>query len=142
MPHLLLLNGPNLNLLGTREPDLYGAQTLVEIEATCRAHAASQDAELSAFQSNSEGALVDALHGAPDGVVLNAGAYTHTSVALRDAIAAIAAPVVEVHISNVHAREEFRHHSLIAPVALGQISGFGIGSYLLAIDALLRHLRQ
>ncbi|MFQ6548075.1 type II 3-dehydroquinate dehydratase [Aestuariibius sp. 2305UL40-4] len=142
MPHLLLLNGPNLNLLGTREPDLYGSQTLVEIEEICRAHASSQDAELTAFQSNSEGALIDALQDAPDGVILNAGAYTHTSVALRDAIASIAAPVVEIHISNVHAREDFRHRSLIAPVALGQISGFGIGSYLLAIDALLRHLRQ
>ncbi|MEZ4666617.1 MAG: type II 3-dehydroquinate dehydratase [Anaerolineae bacterium] len=140
---ILLLHGPNLNLLGTREPDVYGSITLEHINNLATDHAHRHKAELRAEQSNHEGALIDILHVArnwADGVVFNPGAYTHTSVALRDAISAIGLPVVEVHLSNVHAREEFRHRSLLAPVCLGQISGFGWRSYLLGIEALLGHL--
>jgi 3-dehydroquinate dehydratase II len=141
--HILLLHGPNLNLLGTRETGLYGTHTLEQINESCTKHAARHNSELKAEQSNHEGALVDVLHIArnwADGVVFNPAAYTHTSVALRDAISAINLPVVEVHLSNVHAREEFRHRSLLAPVCVGQISGFGWRSYILGIDALLGHL--
>ncbi len=140
---ILLLHGPNLNLLGTREPDVYGKLTLEAINDAAKAHAALRQVELRAEQSNHEGALIDILHVArnwADGVVFNPGAYTHTSVALRDAISAIELPVVEIHLSNIHAREPFRHTSLLAPVCLGQISGFGWRGYLLAIDALLGHL--
>jgi len=143
MASLLLLNGPNLNLLGTRQPEIYGAETLAEVEDTVRRHAESRGHSMVATQSNHEGGLVEALHGARSvhrGVILNAGAYTHTSVAVRDAISAIDLPVVEVHMSNIHGRESFRHRSLIAPVCIGQISGFGIRSYLLAVDALAAHL--
>jgi 3-dehydroquinate dehydratase-2 len=141
--HALLLHGPNLNLLGTREPQIYGKMTLENINAVCIKHAAQHNTDLRAEQSNHEGDLIDVLHLArnwADGVVFNPGAYTHTSVALRDAISAIGLPVVEVHLSNVHAREAFRHTSLLAPVCVGQISGFGWRSYLLGIDALLGHL--
>lgn len=142
---LLLLNGPNLNLLGTRQPEIYGAETLDDLTASLREYSNQRDIELTTDQSNSEGALVDALHDArgwADGIVFNAGAYTHYSIALRDAIAGIDLPVVETHISNVHAREEFRHHSVLAPVCLGVIAGFGRDSYFLAIDALLRYLEN
>ncbi len=145
MADYLLLNGPNLNRLGQREPDIYGAQTLADIEKACRAHAKARGADLDCRQSNHEGALIDALHeaeGRHKGVILNAGAFTHTSVALRDAIASIDVPVIEVHLSNIHAREPFRHQSMIAPVALGQIAGFGALSYILAIDALLSFVEK
>jgi 3-dehydroquinate dehydratase-2 len=143
MTQILLLHGPNLNLLGTREPDVYGAVTLEEINRRISALAADRGVDLRTFQSNSEGGLVDALQEAmawADGVVFNPGAYTHTSVALRDAIAGTGLKVVEVHLSNVHAREPFRHKSLLAPVCVGQISGFGWRSYALGLEGLLAYL--
>lgn len=142
MPSILVLNGPNLNLLGTREPAVYGQATLDDIRAVCEAAGARHGHAIDFRQSNHEGVLIDALHeakGRHAGVVLNAGAYTHTSVALRDAIAAVGLPVVEVHLSNIHARERFRHRSHIAPVALGMICGFGPMGYALAIEALAAH---
>lgn len=143
MTSILILNGPNLNLLGTRQPEVYGTTTLADIEALCRAHAKARGASMDFAQSNSEGALIDHIHaakGVHGGIILNAGAYTHTSIALMDAIASVELPVVELHLSNVHAREEFRHQSYIAKVALGVICGFGAAGYPLAIDALLGHL--
>ena len=140
---LLLLHGPNLNLLGTREPEVYGKHTLDDINAIAAAYVKPYQIELRHEKSNHEGALIDILHVArnwADGVVFNPGAYTHTSIALRDAISAVRLPVVEVHLSNVHAREEFRHKSLLAPVCIGQISGFGWRSYLLGLDAILGYL--
>ena len=140
---ILLLNGPNLNLLGTREPDVYGATTLDAIVGELRALAGARGAELSDEQSNVEGALVDLLHDArlwADGVIFNPGAYTHTSIALRDAISATGLPVVEAHLSNVAAREPFRHTSMIGAVCVGVVSGFGADSYAVALDGLLRHL--
>ncbi len=140
---ILLLNGPNLNLLGTREPEVYGSASLDDVVEEVRDLAGENDAEIRDVQTNSEGDLIDALHDArdwADGVVFNPGGYTHTSVALRDAISAIELPVVEAHLSNVAAREPFRHTSMIAPVCLGVVAGFGTDSYLVALDALLRHL--
>lgn len=139
MPKILLLNGPNLNLLGEREPAIYGTATLEQVAARAAALAQSLGLELRHLQSNHEGALIDALHDArawASGIILNAGAYTHTSIALRDAIQAVQLPVIEVHLSNIHAREPFRHTSLIAPVCVGQITGFGAESYLLAVQAM------
>jgi len=136
---ILVLHGPNLNLLGTREPELYGTLTLAEVNRRLHNYAAQRDIELKTFQSNSEGTIVDALHEAQswaEGIVINAGAYTHSSYAIRDAIAAVGLPTVEVHLSNVYAREEFRHKSVIAPVCEGQISGFGWRSYLLGLEAI------
>ena len=144
MTTLLLLNGPNLNLLGTREPEIYGAATLADVEAEVVEAGKELGVSIICKQSNSEGALVDALHearGTCAGVILNAGAYTHTSIALHDAIAGIMLPVVEIHLSNVYAREEFRHKSRIARVCIGVIAGFGTTGYTLGIRALLDHLQ-
>jgi 3-dehydroquinate dehydratase-2 len=146
MATVLVLNGPNLNLLGTREPGVYGAQTLADVEALCRDAAARHGLGVDFRQSNHEGVLVDWIHeaarghaaGEVAGVVFNAGAYTHTSVALHDAVKAVAVPVLEVHLSNVHAREPFRHHSYLSPVAAGIVVGFGVDSYVLAIEGLAR----
>ena len=142
---VLFLNGPNLNLLGQREPDVYGRMTLADIEAKVRARAAILKADVEFRQSNLEGDLVTWIqqaNGKFDTIVLNAAAYTHTSVALRDAIAAVGIPTIEIHISNIHAREEFRHKSLIAPVCRGQISGFGSDSYILALEAAVNVTAQ
>lgn len=144
MTALLILNGPNLNLLGTRQPEVYGSTTLADIEATCRAHAKALNLDLGFMQSNHEGALVDEIHAAKGvygGLILNAGAYTHTSIALMDAIASVELPCIELHLSNVHAREDFRHTSYIAKVALGVICGFGANGYPLAITAMHNHLQ-
>jgi 3-dehydroquinate dehydratase-2 len=141
--HILVLHGPNLNLLGQREPGIYGATTLAEINDRLAAHARARGVELRVVQSNHEGILIDAIHaalGVEDGLLINPAGYTHTSVALRDAIAATGLPAVEVHLSNVHAREAVRHTSLTAPVCVGQISGFGWRSYLLGLDALIDYL--
>ena len=143
MSAILVLNGPNLNLLGTRQPEIYGHATLADVEAMCTAHGEALGHHVTCRQSNHEGALVDAIpaaRGTFDGIVLNAGAYTHTSIALHDAIAGTQMPVVELHLSNIHAREPFRHKSMIAPVAVGMICGFGPAGYTLALDALLCHL--
>lgn len=139
--HILLLHGPNLNLLGTRQPEVYGQMTLDDVNAAVKRHLEPYEVEIRIQQSNHEGDLVDMLHVGrhwADGVVFNPGAYTHTSLALRDAIEAIELPVIEVHLSNIHGREEFRHRSMLAAVCLGQIAGFGWHGYLLGVDALLR----
>lgn len=140
---ILLLHGPNLNLLGTREPEVYGTTTLEDINRFCAEHAAKFGYVTYGVQSNHEGGMIDALHearGKVAGVIVNAGGYTHTSIALRDAISAVQLPVIEVHLSNIHAREEYRHHSWLAGVCVGQICGFKWRSYILGIDALLGHI--
>lgn len=145
MVRVLVLHGPNLNLLGTREPEIYGSTTLADIEAALRQLAAELDVEIESLQSNHEGVLIDAIHGARgrcDAILINPGAFTHYSIALRDAIAAVELPTVEVHLSNVHKREEFRHHSVISPVASGTIIGFGVESYLLGLRAAASLARQ
>ncbi len=143
---ILVLHGPNLNRLGTREPQFYGHRTLAELDRDLVLGGEAAGVSVRTLQSNHEGVLIDALHSAADdgtdGVLLNPGGLTHTSVALRDAVVAVGLPVIEVHLSNVAAREEFRRHSLIAPVAVGVISGFGPDSYLLALDAIVGHLRR
>jgi 3-dehydroquinate dehydratase-2 len=140
---LLVLNGPNLNLLGTREPGIYGHATLADVEALCQTRAQALGAAVTCRQSNHEGQLVDWIHearGQHQGLIVNAGAYTHTSIALADAIRGVRLPVVELHLSNVHAREAYRQVSYIAPIALGVIAGFGPAGYGLAIEALVGHL--
>ena len=141
---LLALHGPNLNLLGTREPGVYGSKTLDQVNAELESRAQALGAAISCFQSNHEGALVDRIHegrGSVDGILINAGAYTHSSIALRDALLGVAIPFVELHLSNTHAREPFRHHSTLADKALGVICGFGPLSYTLALEGLVAHLR-
>jgi 3-dehydroquinate dehydratase-2 len=143
--NVLVLHGPNLNLLGTREPKIYGSTTLEEVNQRLAEIGQRVGVRIFPVQSNHEGALVDAVQaarGSHQGILINPGAYTHTSVAIRDAIAAVELPTVEVHLSNIYQREAFRHHSYIAPVAIGQISGFGIESYCLGLQALVAHLRQ
>jgi 3-dehydroquinate dehydratase II len=143
--NILVLHGPNLNLLGQREPGVYGSATLNEIDKLLEQAAQALQVKVSIQQSNHEGVLVDAIHsmlGRHQGLLINAGAYTHTSVAIRDAIAAVNLPAVEVHLSNIYRREDFRHHSFIAPVAIGQISGFGWESYRLGLQALVNYLNK
>jgi len=142
---VLVLHGPNLNLLGTREPGVYGKLTLADINSALSTLAGELGCEVTIFQSNSESALIDTIHSAAascDGILINPAAYTHTSIALRDAITAVALPVVEVHLSNIHAREKFRARSFIAPVAVGQVSGFGLDSYLLGLRAVFNHIKK
>lgn len=142
---ILILNGPNLNLLGTRQPDVYGATTLAQVQDACEGFAKSNDVSIGFEQTNHEGELVEYIHaakGTHHGIVLNAGAFTHTSIALHDAIASVEIPTIELHLSNVHARETFRHTSFIAPVAIGLISGFGANGYILAMTAMLQHLED
>ncbi|KRB90504.1 type II 3-dehydroquinate dehydratase [Noviherbaspirillum sp. Root189] len=141
---LLLVNGPNLNLLGTREPEVYGSTTLADVEQAATAQAAAAGAVLTCFQSNHEGELIDRIHAARsegvDCIVINPGGLTHTSVSLRDALAGVAIPFIEVHISNIHRREEFRHHSYLSAVAVGVICGLGVDGYRAAIDFALKKL--
>jgi 3-dehydroquinate dehydratase II len=142
---VLVLHGPNLNLLGQREPGIYGSISLLDINRRLEEEAEKVAVKILIFQSNHEGSLVDSIHaalGQHQGILINAGAYTHTSIAIRDALAGVNLPTVEVHLSNIYRREEFRHHSYIAPIAIGQISGFGAQSYLLGLQALVHHLRQ
>jgi len=141
---VLILHGPNLNLLGQREPDVYGQQTLADINDSLSLLAVELEAEVETFQSNHEGDLIDKIHSASNdgftGIIINPGGLTHTSVALRDAISSVALPVIEAHLSNIHARESFRHHSYVAGVVVGQVSGFGAMSYQLALRGLVAHL--
>lgn len=145
MPRILVLHGPNLNLLGTREPEIYGSTTLDDINGMIAERAAEAGIETAFYQSNHEGDLVDAIQQANhkfDFIIFNAAAFTHYSIAIRDAIAAIDVPVIEVHISNIHQREEFRHTSVLAPVAMGQICGLGVKSYLAALEAIIYKLNR
>ena len=145
MKKVLVLHGPNLNLLGKREPEIYGSLTLADINGLLQKRAAEAGLAVDFLQTNHEGVLVDAVQAAPEQgyefILLNAAAFTHYSVALRDALAAIAVPAIEIHLSNVHKREEFRHHSVIAPVVMGQIAGFGADSYLAALEVAIRKLK-
>ena len=144
MTRVLVLSGPNLNLLGSREPGIYGAETLAGINAGLTTVAANLGVAIDFFQSNHEGSIVDAIHqacGKYQGLIINPAAYTHTSIAIRDALGSVGLPFVEVHLSNVYRREEFRHVSLTAPLAIGQICGFGCESYLLGLRALFSHLK-
>lgn len=143
--NILVLHGPNLNLLGLREPEIYGSLTLEQIDRLLKQKGEQLQVSVDCLQSNHEGALVDAIHKAREkyqGIIINAGAYTHTSVAIRDAIVGVQIPTVEVHLSNIYTREKFRHHSYIAPVAIGQISGFGVNSYLLGLQAAIDYLNS
>jgi 3-dehydroquinate dehydratase II len=146
MKKFLVLNGPNLNMLGKREPEIYGKQSLEVLEEQLKKMEESYLVEIDSFQSNHEGVLIDKLHGAMEehyaGIILNPGAFTHYSYAIRDAIASIDVPVIEVHISNVHAREEFRHTSVTAPVSAGQVVGFGLFGYELAVKALAEYIKR
>jgi len=145
MVKILVLHGPNLNMLGTRQPEIYGTATLEQINSRLRHKAQSIESEVEVFQSNSEGELIDTIQkigAACDGLIINPGAYTHYSIALRDAIAGLAKPTIEVHLSNVYAREPFRHESVIAPVCRGQICGLGWRGYLLALEALVELLKE
>ncbi|MBI1834537.1 MAG: type II 3-dehydroquinate dehydratase [Burkholderiales bacterium] len=143
-PEILLINGPNLNLLGSREPEVYGKATLADIEAAAQQQALAQGKQLSCFQSNHEGQLLDRIHSAKQEkirfIVINPGAFTHTSIALRDALAGVAIPFVEIHISNIYQRESFRHHSYLSDIAKGVICGLGVDGYRLAIDFALKNL--
>lgn len=143
--HILILHGPNLNLLGSREPEIYGRTTLADIEQQLHLLAGDLGVTIETYQSNHEGALIDRIHAAARegvaGLLINPGAYTHTSIALRDALAAVALPTVEVHLSNIHARESFRRRSHVSPVVLAQVAGFGANSYGLALRGLVAHLK-
>jgi 3-dehydroquinate dehydratase-2 len=142
---ILLLNGPNLNMLGKREPDLYGHTTLLDIEKQLSKIAAEKDVNLSSFQSNAEYALIEKIHSSSlniDGIIINPAAFTHTSVALRDALLSVHIPFIEVHLSNIHKRESFRHHSYFADIAIGTIVGLGASGYEYALDAIIKHLQQ
>lgn len=141
---ILLINGPNLNLLGTREPEKYGSTTLTDIENSLKTRAGELGAELECFQSNHEGEIIDTIHSARgkyDGIIINAGGLTHTSVSLRDAISSVSIPTVEVHMTNIHAREEFRHTSFISGVSVAQVVGFGENSYKYALEGLVEYLK-
>ena len=143
--NLLLVNGPNLNLVGKREPSIYGAQTLEDIQAELTTLASELDVRLKFFQSNSEGAMIDCIQnsvGSIDGILINAGAYTHTSIALRDALLGVAIPYVEVHLSNIYNREEFRHKSFLSDKALGLVCGFGANSYQIALQGIVSYLKR
>jgi 3-dehydroquinate dehydratase-2 len=144
LARILVLHGPNLNLLGQREPDVYGRKTLAQIDADLAARAKELDVEIECFQSNHEGELVDRIQeamGSAAGILINPAGFTHSSVALRDALSAVSLPVIEIHLSNVYAREAFRQHSYISPIAMGVISGLGGHGYLLALDAMAAHLQ-
>ncbi|GIM44571.1 3-dehydroquinate dehydratase [Collibacillus ludicampi] len=145
MAKVLVIQGPNLNLLGMREPEIYGSATLDDIHQELAEQAKKFGVEIECFQSNHEGAIIDRIHqamGEIDGIIINPGAYTHYSIAIRDALSSVCIPAIEVHLSNIHAREEFRHRSFIAPVVLGQIVGLGVIGYQLALQALVAHFRE